>query len=127
MGQEPILPALVLMAVADKDSRRLGQVALLLARGPDNRTEIYSSTRRSVSATEPDRRIARHKFRKPLWPGTCRRAPWRPREPGPPARRRRRRGRGRRLGAADTDWPRIAALYDRLRVVAPSPVVDLNR
>jgi len=29
--------------------------------------------------------------------------------------------------AADTDRPRIAALYDRLRVVAPSPVVDLNR
>ncbi len=29
--------------------------------------------------------------------------------------------------SADTDWPRIAALYDRLRVVAPSPVVDLNR
>lgn len=29
--------------------------------------------------------------------------------------------------AADTDWPRIAALYDRLRVAAPSPVVDLNR
>jgi predicted RNA polymerase sigma factor len=29
--------------------------------------------------------------------------------------------------AADTDWRRIAALYDRLRVVAPSPVIDLNR
>ena len=29
--------------------------------------------------------------------------------------------------AAETDWPRIAALYDRLRIVAPSPVVDLNR
>jgi RNA polymerase sigma factor (sigma-70 family) len=29
--------------------------------------------------------------------------------------------------AADTDWPRIAALYDRLRIAAPSPVVDLNR
>ena len=29
--------------------------------------------------------------------------------------------------AADTDWSRIAALYDRLRVAAPSPVVDLNR
>jgi predicted RNA polymerase sigma factor len=28
---------------------------------------------------------------------------------------------------ADTDWPRIAALYDRLRTVMPSPVVDLNR
>jgi RNA polymerase sigma factor (sigma-70 family) len=28
---------------------------------------------------------------------------------------------------AETDWPRIAALYDRLRVVMPSPVVDLNR
>jgi RNA polymerase sigma factor (sigma-70 family) len=28
---------------------------------------------------------------------------------------------------ADTDWPRIAALYDRLRIVMPSPVVDLNR
>ncbi|HWY84926.1 MAG TPA: RNA polymerase subunit sigma-24, partial [Roseiarcus sp.] len=28
---------------------------------------------------------------------------------------------------AETDWPRIAALYDRLRAVAPSPVVDLNR
>jgi RNA polymerase sigma factor (sigma-70 family) len=33
----------------------------------------------------------------------------------------------RALRAADTDWPRIAALYDRLRVVMPSPVVDLNR
>src|SRR4051812_24136212 len=29
--------------------------------------------------------------------------------------------------AADTDWRRIAAIYERLRVVAPSPVVDLNR
>ena len=29
--------------------------------------------------------------------------------------------------AADTDWSRIAALYDRLRLVAPSPVIDLNR
>ena len=29
--------------------------------------------------------------------------------------------------AADTDWPRIAALYDRLRSIMPSPVVNLNR
>jgi RNA polymerase sigma factor (sigma-70 family) len=29
--------------------------------------------------------------------------------------------------AADTDWPRIAGLYDTLRGVMPSPVVDLNR
>jgi RNA polymerase sigma factor (sigma-70 family) len=29
--------------------------------------------------------------------------------------------------AVDTDWPRIAALYDRLCVVMPSPVVDLSR
>lgn len=29
--------------------------------------------------------------------------------------------------AEETDWQRIAALYDRLRVVMPSPVVDLNR
>jgi predicted RNA polymerase sigma factor len=29
--------------------------------------------------------------------------------------------------AADTDWLRIAVLYDRLRLAAPSPVVDLNR
>jgi len=28
---------------------------------------------------------------------------------------------------ADTDWPRVAALYDRLRAAMPSPVVDLNR
>ncbi|MDT8758168.1 sigma-70 family RNA polymerase sigma factor [Sphingomonas psychrotolerans] len=27
----------------------------------------------------------------------------------------------------DTDWRRIAALYDRLRAVTPSPVIDLNR
>ncbi|HEY0628642.1 MAG TPA: DUF6596 domain-containing protein, partial [Sphingomicrobium sp.] len=27
----------------------------------------------------------------------------------------------------ETDWRRIASLYDRLREVAPSPVVDLNR
>lgn len=29
--------------------------------------------------------------------------------------------------AEDTDWKRIAALYDTLREVLPSPVVDLNR
>jgi RNA polymerase sigma factor (sigma-70 family) len=29
--------------------------------------------------------------------------------------------------AAETDWPRIALLYDRLGAVAPSPVVELNR
>ncbi|MGN6818944.1 MAG: RNA polymerase sigma factor [Sphingomonas sp.] len=29
--------------------------------------------------------------------------------------------------AEDTDWARIAGLYDQLRVVMPSPVVDLNR
>ncbi len=29
--------------------------------------------------------------------------------------------------AADTDWHRIAALYDALSQVAPSPVVELNR
>jgi RNA polymerase sigma factor (sigma-70 family) len=29
--------------------------------------------------------------------------------------------------AEDTDWRRIASLYDRLREVMPSPVVDLNR
>ncbi|WP_377270175.1 RNA polymerase sigma factor [Peterkaempfera sp. SMS 1(5)a] len=29
--------------------------------------------------------------------------------------------------AADTDWPQIAALYGRLAVLAPSPVVELNR
>jgi RNA polymerase sigma factor (sigma-70 family) len=33
----------------------------------------------------------------------------------------------RARSAADTDWRRIAALYDRLRLVMPSPVVDLNR
>lgn len=33
----------------------------------------------------------------------------------------------RARNADDTDWPRIAALYDRLRAVMPSPVVDLNR
>jgi RNA polymerase sigma-70 factor (ECF subfamily) len=29
--------------------------------------------------------------------------------------------------AADTDWRQIAALYDRLLLVAPTPVVALNR
>ena len=33
----------------------------------------------------------------------------------------------RARSAADTDWLRIAALYDRLRTAMPSPVVDLNR
>jgi RNA polymerase sigma factor (sigma-70 family) len=33
----------------------------------------------------------------------------------------------RARSVADTEWPRIAALYDRLRAVTPSPVVDLNR
>jgi RNA polymerase sigma-70 factor (ECF subfamily) len=31
------------------------------------------------------------------------------------------------LRASDTDWPQILALYDLLRRLAPSPVVELNR
>ena len=34
---------------------------------------------------------------------------------------------GRARTAAHTDWARIAALYDALAQLAPSPVVDLNR
>jgi RNA polymerase sigma factor (sigma-70 family) len=33
----------------------------------------------------------------------------------------------RARAAAETDWPRIAALYEALGRVAPSPVVELNR
>lgn len=33
----------------------------------------------------------------------------------------------RALRVADTDWSRIAAIYDQLLTVMPSPVVDLNR
>ncbi len=33
----------------------------------------------------------------------------------------------RARAAADTDWPHIAALYEELARVAPSPVVELNR
>jgi RNA polymerase sigma-70 factor (ECF subfamily) len=33
----------------------------------------------------------------------------------------------RALTAAETDWPRIAALYDALAQLTPSPVVELNR
>jgi RNA polymerase sigma factor (sigma-70 family) len=33
----------------------------------------------------------------------------------------------RALRAEETDWPGIAALYDRLAVAMPSPVVELNR
>lgn len=29
--------------------------------------------------------------------------------------------------AADTDWAQVAALYEQLRVIAPSPFVELNR
>jgi predicted RNA polymerase sigma factor len=33
----------------------------------------------------------------------------------------------RARSAGDTDWERITALYDALAVIAPSPVVALNR
>ncbi|MGH8116289.1 MAG: RNA polymerase sigma factor [Rhodanobacteraceae bacterium] len=33
----------------------------------------------------------------------------------------------RALRVGDTDWPQVASLYARLAVVAPSPVVELNR
>jgi RNA polymerase sigma factor (sigma-70 family) len=36
-------------------------------------------------------------------------------------------GHARARTAAETDWTRIAALYDALAEVAPSPVVELNR
>ncbi|MBI3562584.1 MAG: RNA polymerase sigma factor [Gammaproteobacteria bacterium] len=36
-------------------------------------------------------------------------------------------GHARAHSADDTDWPRIAALYDALAQLAPSPVVELNR
>jgi predicted RNA polymerase sigma factor len=36
-------------------------------------------------------------------------------------------GHARAARAEDTDWERIATLYDVLRHVSPSPVVELNR
>jgi predicted RNA polymerase sigma factor len=33
----------------------------------------------------------------------------------------------RALEASQTDWPRIAALYDALAQLTPSPVIELNR
>ncbi|HMG54781.1 MAG TPA: DUF6596 domain-containing protein, partial [Kofleriaceae bacterium] len=33
----------------------------------------------------------------------------------------------RAVAAGDTDWPQIAALYAALAVLAPSPVIELNR
>lgn len=33
----------------------------------------------------------------------------------------------RAMRAAETDWPRIAALYDGLAQISPSPIVELNR
>ena len=33
----------------------------------------------------------------------------------------------RAANADDTDWPRIAALYDALAQLAPSPIIELNR
>src|SRR5207237_8780477 len=36
-------------------------------------------------------------------------------------------GHARARTPADTDWERIAALYDALALLAPSPVVELNR
>jgi RNA polymerase sigma factor (sigma-70 family) len=33
----------------------------------------------------------------------------------------------RARNAGETDWPRIAALYDALAQIAPSPVIELNR
>jgi predicted RNA polymerase sigma factor len=33
----------------------------------------------------------------------------------------------RAAAAEETDWPRIAALYDTLAALAPSPVIALNR
>ncbi len=36
-------------------------------------------------------------------------------------------GHARAAVAAETDWPRIAALYDALAELTPSPVVELNR
>ena len=34
---------------------------------------------------------------------------------------------GRALRAEDTDWVRIAALYEALAALSPSPIVELNR
>ena len=33
----------------------------------------------------------------------------------------------RALTAAETDWPRIVALYGELAAITPSPIVELNR
>jgi len=49
-----------------------------------------------------------------------------PSPPKPEARGARGREHSRKQRAA-TDWPRIAALYDGLAQINPSPVVELNR
>ncbi len=70
----------------------------------------------------------------PLGPGAHRRGPGpgpalpaaRPARPVPDPGGDQRRAQ-RRAGAAATDWDQILQLYDQLLVVAPGPVVALNR
>ena len=51
------------------------------------------------------------------------------RRPRPLRAARRHRGlpRPRAARRADTDWTQIAALYDELAIVSPSPIIELNR
>jgi predicted RNA polymerase sigma factor len=39
----------------------------------------------------------------------------------------RHSGQRRRLAPGETDWGRIAAIYDALAQLVPSPVIELNR
>ncbi len=67
----------------------------------------------------PDRpRPGRARPRRPRSAARSARTPSRPRSP--PATRAP-------AHAEETDWPRIAALYDALAQLAPSPVIELNR
>ena len=61
------------------------------------------------------------------WPRSRARRSWAARSAPTRCRPRSPRATRRRATADETDWERIAALYDALAELTPSPVVELNR
>ena len=115
----------VLVALMPDEPEALGLLALMLLHDARRATRASTRTASSCCSSDQDRaRWDRDADRR--GPARCSSARCALRRPGPyqlqaaiavAARAERR----------ETDWPQIAALYERLGRLAPSPVVELNR
>ena len=117
----------ILAGLVPKEPEVHGLVALMEIQASRTRARIGPTGEPILLLDQNRARWDQLLIRRGLAALAARRGHWAARSAPTPCRPRSPPATRERAPPSETDWPRIAALYDALAQLAPSPVVELNR